>query len=150
MRASKRMAGGIVSVACTAGLVLAGTATATGQDFAGRVATRLTGEAEVPGPGDPDGRGHAEVHGVAGEPDVLCYTIRVRHIEPATMAHIHEGPPDVAGPVVVALQPPTSGRSSACVETPLAQEILAEPHEYYVNVHNVPYPAGAVRGQLHF
>lgn len=144
----KRLVGGLAGVTFTAGLVLAGTLPAGGQDFPRKIQTRLTGEAEVPGPGDPDGKGRAAITGVNGQPDLLCYRIEARRIAPATAAHIHEGPPDVAGPIVVTLEPPTRGRSSACVETPLAQEILAEPHEYYVNVHNADYPAGAIRGQL--
>jgi hypothetical protein len=29
-----------------------------------------------------------------------------------------------------------------------AQEILANPEDFYVNVHNAEHPSGAVRGQL--
>jgi hypothetical protein len=32
----------------------------------------------------------------------------------------------------------------------LVADIAANPSEYYVNVHNKPYPAGAIRGQLHY
>ncbi len=106
----------------------------------------LTGEAEVPGPGDPDGSGTAVLRVNSGR---ICYTLMVEDIEPATAAHIHEGQPDEAGPIVQALSPPTDGSSSGCIVNPqLAREILAEPGDYYVNVHNKEYPAGALRGQL--
>jgi hypothetical protein len=71
-------------------------------------------------------------------------------IAPATAAHIHRGPAGVAGPVVIPLTPPTSGSSSNCVnaDPDLIKEIRQNPEDFYVNVHNAPFPAGAIRGQL--
>jgi hypothetical protein len=48
------------------------------------------------------------------------------------------------------LDPPTDGTSSGCAEVSreLALAILMSPSDYYVNVHNAEFPAGAVRGQL--
>ena len=109
----------------------------------------LTGAAEVPGPGDPDGRGTADVRINPGQLSI-CYALTVSGIAPATAAHIHEAPVGEAGSVVVTLSPPTSGESSGCVQVTreLARDILRSPADYYVNVHNTEYPAGAVRGQL--
>jgi hypothetical protein len=114
--------------------------------------TVLTGAAEVPGPGDPDGSGSASVtvrDGV-GRMRQVCYEISVSDIAPATLAHIHRGSAVQAGPIVVHLEPPTDGTSSGCasVTGALAEAIVARPHLYYVNVHNADFPAGAVRGQL--
>lgn len=112
--------------------------------------TTLTGAAEVPGPGDPDGAGTARVvvnHGQAR----VCFELVVTGIVPATASHIHRGAAGVAGPVVVPLvPPPTDGDSNGCVDVSkaLAKEILKYPDRFYVNVHNVDFPAGAVRGQL--
>jgi hypothetical protein len=74
----------------------------------------------------------------------------VEDIEPATAAHIHRAPEGVAGPVVVGLAAPTDGDSSGCldVDRDLLQEIIQDPEEFYINVHNAPYPPGAVRGQF--
>ncbi|MDQ3671669.1 MAG: CHRD domain-containing protein [Actinomycetota bacterium] len=113
------------------------------------LSTTLTGAAEVPGPGDPDGSGTASLTLNPGQEEI-CYELTVSNIAPATAAHIHEAPAGVAGSVVVGLVPPTSGSSSACAtaDRELVLDILQNPSDYYVNVHNAPYPAGAVRGQL--
>ena len=122
-----------------------------GADHGGRpLAATLTGEAEVPGPGDPDGSGTARVTLNVGQREV-CFVLTAEDIEPATAAHIHEGEAGAAGPVAVGLEPPTDGMSSGCVadvDRDLIREILRDPSGYYVNVHNAEYPAGAIRGQL--
>lgn len=114
-----------------------------------KLSTTLTGAAEVPGPGDPDGRGTAKVTVNVGQ-STVCYSLTVSNIAPATAAHIHEAPAGTAGPVVLPLVAPTNGSSGACatVDRELAKEILKNPADYYVNVHNAEFPAGAVRGQL--
>src|SRR5918994_3108769 len=72
----------------------------------------MTGEKEVPGPGDPNGRGEAVIRVFEAR---VCYTLDVRRIAPATAAHIHQGRRGEAGPVVVTLKSPTDGSSSGCV-----------------------------------
>ncbi|AZC13995.1 MULTISPECIES: CHRD domain-containing protein [unclassified Microbacterium] len=110
--------------------------------------TRLTGAAEVPGPGDPDGRGFAFVRWDTEDGEV-CYNLFVQRIQPAAAAHIHVGGAGASGPVVQDLAAPTKGYSSGCVYNPdLAAALAADPENYYVNVHNAEYPGGAVRGQL--
>ena len=138
------------AVAASAALFATG-AFAQSADTGGRkLQTSLTGAAEVPGPGDPDGRGTAQITVNSGQSKV-CYKLSVSNIAPATAAHIHKGGPTIAGPVVVTLGTPNaSGMSSGCVTVTraLALEILKNPADYYVNVHNAEYGAGAVRGQL--
>lgn len=112
----------------------------------------LTGAAEAPGPGDPDGSGTASLRLNPGQGEV-CFEITVSNITlPATGAHIHKAPAGAPGPVVVPLTPPdASGSSSGCVsaDRDLIRAIIQNPEDYYVNVHTVPlYAAGAVRGQL--
>jgi hypothetical protein len=138
----------ISSLLAASALVLGGGA-ALAQQGGRPLNVTLSGTAEVPGPGDPDGRGTARVRINLGKQQI-CYNLSVSNIVPATAAHIHEGSSTEAGPVVVTLTPPTRGSSNGCVaiERELAQRILRSPTNFYVNVHNEPFPKGAVRGQL--
>ena len=110
----------------------------------------MTGAAERPGPGDPDGTGTAEFRVNAGQRRV-CYTLVVSNIGTPTAAHIHRAGPEAPGPVVVPLTPPAaSGNSHGCatVTRDLAQELIQDPGAFYVNVHTAAFPAGAIRAQL--
>lgn len=133
----------------TAALAMAIFGTVQADDGGRPLSTTLTGAAEVPGPGDPDGSGTANLRLNPGQGEI-CYDLSVTGIAPARAAHIHVGTSDVAGPVVVPLAAPTSGSSSACatVDRDLILAIIQNPEQYYVNVHNAEYPAGALRGQL--
>ena len=115
------------------------------------ITVEMTGAAERPGPGDPDGSGTAHFWLNYGQGQI-CYELSVSNITlPATAAHIHIAPPDVPGPIVVPLNAPdASGMSSGCasVDRDLIKAILHNPENYYVNVHNVDFPAGAIRAQL--
>ncbi len=113
--------------------------------------------------GDPNGSGEAYVFGIDGDPNTLCYVLTVDKIQLVSVtegmaAHIHEGKAGENGPVVAVLAGPEDGNAADCltegVESEkfprgsVVREILANPEEYYVNVHNPEYPSGAVRGQL--
>jgi hypothetical protein len=106
----------------------------------------MTGAAERPGPGDPDGSGTARIMVNAGQGRV-CWDVTVSNIDPATAAHIHRGPATASGPPVVTMTPPT-GHGCADVDRALAQELIQNPGGFYVNVHNAAFPPGAIRGQL--
>ncbi len=145
------------------GSALAGhTNTVLEADLKGRneVATGATSNRLV---GDPNGTGEIYVFGVDGDPTTLCYVLLVDKIQPATAAHIHEAGEGANGPVVVNLARPTDGNAADCLtegETDpvtgaprfvggqTVAEILSNPEDYYVNVHNGEYPGGALRGQL--
>jgi hypothetical protein len=108
----------------------------------------LRGTVEVPGPGDPDGKGFALVD---LSDDEVCLVVKVDGIDPATLMHIHEGPAGQAGPVVIDLmKPEADGTSVQCapVAPALAARVAAAPENFYVNIHNAAFPGGAVRGQL--
>jgi len=106
----------------------------------------LSGVNEVPAAGDPDGSGRAMVR-IKGTQ--VCFTLKVKDVAALTAAHIHQGAKGVTGPVVVDLFAGTVKRKG-CVTTTAetAAAIRKNPREFYVNVHNAEFPAGAVRGQL--
>jgi CHRD domain len=114
-----------------------------------KVKGSLTGAAEVPGPGDPDGGGTVQV---ALNPDKneVCYDLTVTKIDEATAAHIHEGAVGKDGPVKIGLDTPKGGSAKGCktADAAIVKDMMANPANYYVNVHSKDFPKGAVRGQL--
>ena len=105
--------------------------------------------ANEPGGGDPDGSGHFSMTVNLGQSEI-CYDLTVANLDTVVAAHIHSAPAEINGPVVVPLAAPVSGSSSDCVtvEASLAKAIAKAPQVFYVNVHTVLFPGGAIRGQL--
>jgi hypothetical protein len=134
-----------LALALASTLVLAGGAMAAGRP----ISTVLTGAAEAPGPGDPDGSGTVSLTFNAGTGEV-CFDYSVTGVAPLTAAHIHVAPAGSPGPVVIPTLPtsPTGGSGCVTAERDLILAILTNPSAYYFNVHNLEYPAGALRGQL--
>jgi hypothetical protein len=102
--------------------------------------------------GDPDGTGTALITVNRGQREI-CWDVSVSDIQlPATSSHIHRAPAGVRGGIVVFLSPPNeTGRAVGCashLNPDLLREIVQSPESFYVNVHTIPFPAGAVRGQL--
>ena len=142
------------SLAVAGTLALIGPAVAQGDNErnAGRkIAATLTGAAEVPGPGDDNGAGLFEARVNPGT-ERICYTLAASSIDQATAAHIHVGGPSVAGDVVLTLDTPDGDDddSEDCqdIDRGLAQALIQNTSDYYVNVHNAAFPNGAIRGQL--
>jgi CHRD domain len=104
----------------------------------------LSGKTEVP-KGDPDGSGSAAIN-VTGRK--VCWDLKTAKVAKPNAAHIHKGRPGVAGPVVVPLG--ATYKAKGCTTTTMANAmaIEAKPGNFYVNIHNAKYAAGAVRGQL--
>lgn len=71
------------------------------------------------------------------------------------LGHIHEGAPNVNGPIVVALFEGSSSddhfvqhETVAVPETFDVFELCDDPGAFYVNYHTTQDPGGAIRGQL--
>jgi hypothetical protein len=116
---------------------------------------KLSGEHGPAPDADVDGYGtfSGGFRAVAGDFTSFCYGMQVFKIGNPTAAHIHQGGPNVDGPIKVGLAIPSSGLSGAsakCISVTdtVANAIKSNPAAYYVNVHNSAFPNGAVRGQL--
>lgn len=119
----------------------------SGSAFGQSFVANMTGTQEVP-PGDPDGTGTANITVVG---TTVNYTIVVNNITPPTAQHIHSGAAGVNGPIVVNLPGTWVGNTltgSTTTAAATAAAIVANPALFYVNVHNDPFPGGAIRGQL--
>ena len=143
---SLRTRGGRVArIGLTAGFVLAAAATA------GTVAAETPSLSSATlGPsqtGDSDGTGSIDLTFDATG-DRICSTLTVADIEAPTMAHIHRGVAGSTGPVVVPLSINLGTTECVTADDALLDEILGAPADFYVNVHNDEFPAGAVRGQV--
>lgn len=141
----------VVGAVALIGLVsMAGVAGAGGRPLS----TDLNGAEEVPGPGDSNASGQADLTLNQGQGEV-CFDISWSQIDGTVFAaHIHAAPTGVAGSVVVPLFEGTfSGTAEVSGCVPVARDtvkaISQNPSGYYVNVHSTPgFEAGAVRGQL--
>jgi hypothetical protein len=109
---------------------------------------------------DPDGFGTAAVTFDLSTPgsENVCWDLSYGNLTGTPLqAHIH-GPatPGVNGPVVIGFTPfsalgPTSAtgcRVLTPLEAGIAADVVANPTNYYVNVHTIDFPGGAIRGTL--
>lgn len=141
-----------------AGLTVTIVASAQGRTT---LVARMNGDKEVSsegekGVGDEDGFGGARINLRPADGQV-CFRLSWNNISAPTMAHIHEGGPNEAGPAIVTLfqsedpLPSTIATVKGCVDD-VAQDVINaiknDPKGHYVNVHNTDFPGGAIRGQL--
>jgi hypothetical protein len=142
----------IAALALATGLLVSTVLVGTASAYTRRSAY-LAGAKEVPGPGDPNGTGRAWIRLYPAKGKV-CYRVRWNGIRNPSAAHIHKGGPNVAGDVAVLLFEGVvraKDYKRGCVrgvEKALIRRIQRYPARWYVNVHNKPYPDGAIRGQL--
>jgi hypothetical protein len=153
-------------------VIVAGVADAGAPKFT----ARLTGAAEVPGPGHPDATGRFNI---AFSEDLTEATFRltVNDLEGVTRAHLHCGDAVTAGPIFIHLigdmplfgagpdrtpqnidgrwlsnatltNQSFSSTTTNCGDTLAEVAAAAAAGNVYVNVHTNAFPAGAIRGQL--
>ena len=121
---------------------------ATSTSASAAPAIPLNGDQENPA-ADADGHGFF-TYDIEGTQ--FCYTLEWQRIDTAFAAHVHRAPRGVNGGIVIPLSvgdgSGTRVEGCAGISAELAAEITANPKAFYVNVHNTPFPGGAIRGQL--
>jgi uncharacterized membrane protein YgcG len=115
------------------------------------VGPNMNGQVEEP-PGDQDGSGKATFK-LNKDRKRVCFEVTFQGIDNVMAGHIHEGAEGVAGPIVVPMFEDPAGLPSPisdCVKAKraLIKQIGRNPGDFYVNIHNEEFPAGAIRAQL--
>ena len=105
------------------------------------------------GPGsdalDPEATGTAwlEIEGTT-----IRFRIRTsKDLGKVVATHLHEGGTGVNGPMAHELNPGFTGvrlEGSTTVTAEIAAAVAANPAAYYVKLHSLKFPGGAIRGQL--
>lgn len=120
----------------------------------------LNAASEVPPPRPTSATGSAQIIVYSDE---IQFKLAAANITGITMAHIHSGAPNVAGPIVVTLFQPSSptgavngifasgtlnaGNLPSTVSLASLKTLLASGNSY-VNVHTSANPTGEIRGQI--
>jgi len=135
-------------MAVLAGVALCGSAALPNPDLVPLQAD-LTGSTEVPGPGDQDGRGRILLT-IEADSGKICYQASIEGIAQPKQAHVHQGEVGSSGPPVITLTSDLKSNPNGCTMTEPAvlAELAERPSQFYLNVHSVEHPAGAIRGQL--
>ena len=106
----------------------------------------MKGSNEVP-KGAPNGSATAVITIKTSKQVCWAFT-NLKNVTAPKVDHIHQGPAGASGSIVIPLG--TAYKPSGCVpaSATLLSQIESKPSGFYVNIHNVAYPQGAVRGQL--
>jgi CHRD domain len=107
--------------------------------------TAVLAGSNEPAGGDADGTGSFSAMVDADNGD-FCYALKADKIAAATMAHVHSGAAGANGPPVATIA--LTDDNCMAIEPDVLRAMVAHPENYYVNIHNAEFPAGAIRGQL--
>jgi hypothetical protein len=120
----------------------------------------LRAENEPNGASTSDSKGHAQVMVFADGTMEFSFTVNNKSGETYTRAHIHKAPAGVNGPIhwdfleagnpvaSISDQPSQLRGVARARAAAVLADLLANPDQYYVNVHSTVFPGGAMRGQL--
>ena len=106
------------------------------------------------GPGsdalDPDASGSARLE--IGGASIRFHITTSENLGKVVATHLHQGAAGVNGPMVIELNPGFVGTvldGSVPVEAELSARVVSSPSQFYVKLHSLKFPGGAIRGQLH-
>ena len=120
----------------------------------------LRAENEPNGASTSESKGFAQVVVLQGGTIEFTFTINNKSSETYTRAHIHKAPAGANGPIhwdfleagipvaSISDQPAQLRGVARPRAAAVLADLLANPSNYYVNVHSTIFPGGAVRGQL--
>ncbi len=113
---------------------------------------QMTGTQEVGSAGDPDGTGGGTIT-LDPDTNMISWNFTYANIAAPTLMHIHTGQDGASGGILINLGVATSGGAGTLISSTTTTaanitNILNNPQNFYVNVHNSPFPNGAVRGQI--
>lgn len=125
----------------------AATLVGSSQELVNTFAARLTGAEETP-PTQSNALGSGTV--VANSDGRTAIVTLTTTGIAGTAAHIHEGAPGVAGPVIFPLNEtsPGSGIWTSKITLTEAQFNSLQAGRFYFNVHSAAFPNGEIRGQI--
>jgi hypothetical protein len=121
---------------------------------------QMRAENEPNGTSTSESKGHAQVKVFDDGTMEFTFTINNKDDETFTRAHIHKAPAGSNGPIhwdfleagvpvaTVSGQPSQLRGVARPRAAAVLADLLANPDQYYVNVHSAAFPGGAVRGQL--
>lgn len=142
----RRQASALALTVCLVASASLATVAATAETASAQQAAAVRLEAHLKPSGDPNGSGEAKFR-ISKAKRRVCADVEWRRIATPNAAHIHRRSD---GGVVVDLTGSVTGGSHCAtgVSRKLIGRILTHPGRYYFNVHNEPYPSGAIQGRL--
>jgi hypothetical protein len=98
---------------------------------------------------DPEAGGSAQLE--VGGASIRFHIQTSPDLGKVVATHLHQGAAGINGPMALELNPGFAGqilKGSIAVDSDLAARVVASPSQYYVKLHSLKFPGGAIRGQL--
>lgn len=114
------------------------------------VIAKMNGNKVVPGPGDANGSGRAELV-LKQKQRQICFSVGYNRVSTPVSGEIHRGSSGETGPKKAELFENTNADpATGCSQETARQvrRIRQHPRKFYIQLENNQFPNGAIRGQL--